>query len=232
MNKKFELDEAFESFLDDFYNYEGFGPAIKSAQPNQQVIDKYHRKLPDRLLEYWQEYGFCGWGEGIFWTVNPDDYEDILQTWLEGTPLIDQDQYYVIGRSAFGKLFVWGEKSGQSIKIISPYGMIFPTDESEDLKNDGADKTLDYYYMNRDKEEMDIDDPEDNPLFKRALEKLGPLEADEMYGFVPALALGGTPKLENLQIVKATEHLAFLADLGEKQVMADIVALSNSLHQN
>ena len=42
--------------------------------------------------------------------------------------------------------------------------------------------------------------------------------------------LTGAAKLKNLQIVKTLEHLTFLADLGEKQVMADIVALSNQLH--
>ncbi len=52
-----------------------------------------------------------------------------------------------------------------------------------------------------------------------------------MYAFVPALALGGVNKLENLQKVKAIEHLNFLAELGEKRIMADIVAMSNELHK-
>lgn len=61
--------------------------------------------------------------------------------------------------------------------------------------------------------------------------KLGPLEVDEMYGFVPTLTIGGAPKLENLQKVKIMEHLTFLADLGEKTEMADIVAMSNALNR-
>ncbi len=40
----------------------------------------------------------------------------------------------------------------------------------------------------------DLDD-----LFKPALKSLGPLKSDEMYGFVPALALGGQMELKNLQ---------------------------------
>ncbi|WPU31302.1 GAD-like domain-containing protein [Pseudoalteromonas piscicida] len=31
------------------------------------------------MLEYWQKYGFCGWGNGIFWTVNPSEYSDVLK---------------------------------------------------------------------------------------------------------------------------------------------------------
>ncbi|WP_369586526.1 GAD-like domain-containing protein [Kingella oralis] len=46
------------------------------------LINKYRGKLPDRLLEYWQEYGFCHFADGLFWLTNPEDYEDILAEWL------------------------------------------------------------------------------------------------------------------------------------------------------
>ena len=39
------------------------------------------------------------------------------------------------------------------------------------------------------------------------------LELGECYGFFPALAMGGAPKLENLKRVKALVHFAFLAQL-------------------
>ncbi|EGH49688.1 hypothetical protein PSYPI_47778, partial [Pseudomonas syringae pv. pisi str. 1704B] len=38
-----------------------------------------------------------------------------------------------------------------------------------------------------------------------------PLKSDEIYGFVPALALGGPMELKNLQRVKLIEHLEFLS---------------------
>ncbi|MCS6210084.1 GAD-like domain-containing protein [Shewanella baltica] len=219
-------------YFDEFFNFGGFGPAIKSEQPTEATLQHFKDKLPARLLEYWQEYGFSGWGEGIFWTVNPADYSEILDLWLTGTPFVGKDKYYVIGRSAFGRLFVWGETSGQSIKINPSYGMLLPSDETENLKQRGSERTIDLFFACKSKSTMEEEDTEGKPLFERAMEKLGPLEADEMYAFVPALALGGAPKLENLQKVKALEHLAFLAELGEKQVMADIVALSNALHRD
>ncbi len=223
-------------FFDNFYNFKGFGPETKSVQLTAEELKLFEDKLPARLLEYWQKYGFCGWGEGRFWTVNPDDYKDILVQWLSGT-LFEQreldgiDKYYVIGRSAFGRLFIWGDISGQSIKINPNYGMILPADDTENLKIRGADRSIDLFYATNSKDYMEEQDLDEKPLFERAMAKLGPLEADEMYGFVPALAIGGTPKLENLQKVKVIEHLTFLADLGEKTVMADIVAMSNALHK-
>jgi hypothetical protein len=223
-------------FFDNFYNFKGFGPAIKATMPSNETLEFFKGKLPERLLEYWQEYGFCGWGDGIFWLVNPQDYHDILQTWLEGTEFAERekngsDSYYVIGRGAFGDLIVWGKTSGDSITINSNFGMIFPTDYSEKLKERGEERSVELFFATMRKEAFEQDDVNEKPLFEQALKKLGPLEADEMYAFVPALALGGVNKLENLQKVKAIEHLNFLAELGEKRIMADIVAMSNELHK-
>ncbi|GGI74976.1 aspartyl-tRNA amidotransferase subunit B [Shewanella hanedai] len=223
-------------FFDNFYNFKGFGPATKSVQPTVEELKLFEDKLPARLLEYWQEYGFCGWGDGIFWTVNPDDYKDILAQWLSGTSFEQReidgvDKYYVIGRSAFGKLFIWGESSGASLDIVCNFSMLFPSDQSEKLEIIGSEKLIEKFYSSKRKSNMEEEDLGEKPLFQRAMAKLGPLDADEMYGFVPALAIGGAPKLENLQKVKVIEHLTFLADLGEKTVMADIVAMSNALHK-
>ncbi len=46
-------------------------------------------------------------------------------------------------------------------------------------------------------------------LFELALKKLGPLDSDEMYAFVPALALGGSMELKNLKKVKPLSTLSF-----------------------
>jgi hypothetical protein len=56
-------------------------------------------------------------------------------------------------------------------------------------------------------------------LFAPALKKLGRLKHDEMYGFVPALALGGPSELSHLQKVKDVEHLVILAQLSDLRVL-------------
>ena len=71
----------------------------------------------------------------------------------------------------------------------------------------------------------------EKPLFNRALEKLGPLDHDTMYGFVPALALSGSPKLENLQKLDAHVHLDILSQLGERRIMRDIAADARGARQ-
>ena len=69
---------------------------------------------------------------------------------------------------------------------------------------------------------FDTNDENEKPLFERALAKLGPLDHDTMYGFVPALALGGKAMLDNLQKLDAHVHLNIIAQVTERQIMRDI----------
>ncbi len=78
----------------------------------------------------------------------------------------------------------------------------------EELEMEGA-----LFLSCKTTEREDEKGEDDKPYFDRALAKLGPLTQDEMYGFVPAWCLGGDNRLENLQKVDITTHLAFLLEL-------------------
>ena len=214
-----EMDESFAYF----YTDKGFGPATLSRPVPAESIAKFKGKLPDQLLSYWQQYGWCGYGSGLFWSVDPDEYEPALEAWIGDTPFMEKDSYYVIARSAFGELFLWGTNSGQSLKIMCHWGMLFPSDEAEDIKSGKQDFLVRMFFQVKKKANLDQKDYLDTLLFDRALKTLGPLAPDEMYGFEPALVIGGKADLKNLRKVKAVEHLVMLAQLGERQIMRDIV---------
>lgn len=214
------LDKHFEYF----YSDKGFGPAVETRQVPQSKLEHYRGKVPDRLLEYWRAYGFAGYGKGIFWITDPDEYAEALNAWLYGTEFYGKDHYYVIGRSAFGNLTLWGTKTGRSLTINCAWAMIFPTDKSRWMREGKADSLISTWLSGMSVDYPNEADDKGIPLFDRAVKLLGPLNYDEMYGFVPALALGGSCRLEHLQKVNAAEHLLFLAQLGERRVMADIVA--------
>lgn len=200
------MDEDFEYFL------EQMGPSTHKRTVPTSSIERYRGKLPDQLLAYWEEHGWCGYADGLFWTVDPQEYEPVLEAWIGDTPLMEKDAYHIIARSAFGKLYFWGERTGDSLKVFAPGSYCFPRkamyEESE------LDFGLRIFFSNRDRKENDFDD-----LFTPALKKLGQLAHDEMYGFVPALALGGPSDLAHLQKVKAVEHLVFLAQLESLEIM-------------
>lgn len=200
------MDEDFEYFM------QTMGPAILQRHVPRSTVERFRNKLPNQLLEYWQEHGWCGYANGLFWTVDPQEYEPVVKAWIGGTSLMDKDTYHIIARSAFGELYFWGERTGDSLKVFAPGSYCFPRkamyEESE--LNFG----LRIFFSNRGREENDFGD-----LFTPALKKLGPLAHDEMYGFVPALTLGGSSDLARVQKVKAVEHLVFLAQLAPLEVM-------------
>ncbi|NHZ41994.1 GAD-like domain-containing protein [Massilia aquatica] len=208
------MDEDFASFR------EKFGPEISTRYVPSSSIERYRGKLPDQLMLYWEESGWCGYADGLFWTVDPQEYEPVLEAWIGDTEFMERDAYHLIARSAFGELVFWGEKSGDSLSILPWHALAFPSEGSEEYILKGkADDAAKWFFSSQKREYFDMEDDAEKPLFARALKKLGPLKPDEMYGFVPALAFGGSATLKNLQKVKAVEHLVFLAQLAPLQIM-------------
>ncbi|CAM3271908.1 glutamyl-tRNA amidotransferase [Pseudomonas floridensis] len=198
------MDEDYAFF------YKKFGPAISTQVVPLSSVKRYEGKLPAQLLQYWNDYGWCGYAKGLFWTVNPQDYEPVLDYWLAGTGLLERDTYHVIARSAFGQLYLWGENSANSLSVTSYMSRY--SNSSTFLNRSNFDFGVQLFFSTMQPERNDLDN-----LFERALKKLGLLDIDEMYGFVPALALGGPIELNNLQKVKVIEHLEFLSQLSPLQ---------------
>jgi hypothetical protein len=203
-------DEAFEMFIEEF------GEAFHRRDVPEDVIERFRGRLPDRLLGYWQNEGWCGYADGRFWTVNPEDYEDLLDFWLEGSGLEHFDRFHVVARTAFGKLFVWGERSGQCIDISPAVRSILalPRDlrrrTPRELDLDAID-----LFAGAALKDGDFASDAEGYLFEPALRTLGRLEPDEMYGFEPALVAGGTAVLANLRRVKLHPHLLILRQLAQ-----------------
>jgi hypothetical protein len=199
------MDEIFSIFL------ETFGGPIDRQEVPVSSIERYRGKLPNQLLEYWAEHGWCGYGDGIFWIVNPQEYEGVVASWLEGTKFETFDTYHLIARSAFGDLYLWGEKTGFSLKITSVLSRVVIKD-FEFFTSEEMDRELQGFLLSRNVDSNDYGD-----MFKPAKKKLGTLRHDEMYGFVPALMFGGLDTLDHLEKVKAVEHLILLSQITELQ---------------
>jgi hypothetical protein len=198
------MDENFAGFLEDM------GPAFDKHYVPTSSIERYRGKLPDQLLQYWDEYGWCGYADGLFWTVNPHEYEPALEAWIGDTPFMERDAYHVIARSAFGDLYCWGEKTGFTLRVCCIGSFAVPHARSTAPLEIAAQR----FFGIRNLKENDFDD-----YFARALKTFGRLKADEMYGFVPAIAAGGNGDFEDIHKVKIVEHLLLLAQLSNLRVM-------------
>ncbi|WP_137940463.1 GAD-like domain-containing protein [Chitinivorax sp. B] len=207
-------DEYFDFFLNKF------GPAFARQWVPQSSIDRYRGNLPDQLLKYWEGYGWAGYANGCFWLVNPQEYEPVLEAWIGDTPFMELDAFHVFARTAFGQLYLWGEKTGPSL-TISPLTALACTDKIylADMQIGEADRAIRFWFASIDSDLMDFSDQDKRPLFDRALARLGRLDSTEMYGYVPALALGCPNTIEKLQKISIIEHLVFLAQLEPLQVI-------------
>lgn len=210
-------DEDFEVFIDEF------GEATRQIEVPDEAISKWRGKLPDQLLTYWKEEGWSGYANGLFWIVNPDDYEDLVDEWLEDTSLEQIDAFHVIGRTAFGDLYVCGERTGVSMTISCPINTIFALPQDLKPKSQEDRNWSIRSFIGLSTSECDLKDESGAPLFERACAKLGPLEYDEVYGFEPPVILGGKMRLENLAKLKLDVHLTIL-----RQLAAPTLPFSNA----
>jgi hypothetical protein len=194
------MEEYFEYFL------KRMGPSAHRREVPFSTRDKYKDKLPPLLISHWEKYGWSGYGDGIFWTVNPAEYDVFISDWLADSGINQHDQFHVIAKSAFGDLYLWQEKTGSRLTICSVYARYLHRKTSSAPIN--PDISVQSFFASKKPENNDLEG-----LFHGALKTLGPLQPDEMYGFVPALALGGPADLKHLQKVKTIEHLTFLSQL-------------------
>jgi len=209
------MDRYIQGFFDEF----GEPTSTKEVELNH--IEEYRGKLPDKLLEFWQEFGFCGFKKGLFWIVDPAKYETALNAWLGDTEIIEQDNYYVFARSGFGDLYLWGTKTGYKYKIKPYVGWIIEKDGADvEIKGGESDFVMQRFLAIQDPKNSDIKDCNTKkPLFEKAVKKFGALKENEVFGFEPALFLGGEQTLDKLNKLDIQIHLAILADFGQRELL-------------
>ena len=200
------------------YFYEKMGPGFFQEKFPDDVIEEYSNRLSSTLIKYWNKYGWCGYGNGIFRTVNPKRYTAVVDEWLKGTPFENYDSYHLIALGGFGKIYLWGEKTGNSLSITASYGTMYPTDKIDFIsrKIDNYELLIKSFFAGMDRKYLDEQDEKGEGLFDKAATLLGYLKLGEIYGFSPAIPMGGTVAIDHVKKVDAVSHLYFLASLGEK----------------
>jgi len=195
--EEYKYDKLFDFFL------KKFGKPQECRKVDEKIIKTYKDKLPIQLLSYWRELGWCSYGEGRIWMTNPSEYEDVLEDRLKGTKYEGRKDLSVIARSAFGALYVWASKKGK-IMLIDPNLNTINSYSDVDknmFSNEEEDEEMQFFWGLLKLDSVDFLDENRSPLFEKALQKLGSLKADEMYGWKHHIAIGGERSLENLNKV-------------------------------
>ena len=221
------LDENFEYFI------EKFGQPTSQRFPTISEVEKYRGILPDRLLEYWQEIGFSGYLDGLFWIVNPADYDDVLERFLESTDFPELDTYHVIARDAWGSLHLWGEKTGDSLAITSMNNwMRTRQGYTSDIAKGEANKCIELFFAFTKPKNENTQAENGKPMFESAFKAHGELAEDELFAFNPFLFMGGNKTVKDISKENIFVHLNLIADMGDMEVIDMASMVSSTLKQH
>ena len=170
------------------------GPAVDERPFSETQVTRSRAILPVELLLFWEQSGWASYADGFLRMAEPDTYEDVLDDWLGAS-----DKRATILSTALGHLFVW---AGDAAHLLNPL------DGRVRRLTDDVEILFDTVLC-----DVDVLKGLKKDLYDATLPRLGRPGPDECFGFVPALALGGSETPENLQRVEAREYLAILAEL-------------------
>lgn len=190
-----------------------FGAATHRVAALETSLLRYENVLPPALLRIWREEGWCGYADGLFWTVDPSEYAELVEDWLVDTPYAELDDFHVIARSAFGDLYAWGRRNNRSLVVACPTSAVIADESRLRRPAEDAGRALGIFFAAKDRDACDMLDEQGSPLFERARRRLGQLAPNEVYGFEPALFAGGKRCVESLARLDLFAHLAVLRAL-------------------
>jgi hypothetical protein len=180
---------AFEAF------HRTFGKGIRYREFTRADHDRLADRLPCGLPDLWEEDGWCNYREGLFTCCDPDFLGDAARAWFP-----DHPEVVLFAHDAFGSMYLW---DGQEIGVLDPHiGQLDPLALDIEELLDLALTRPDYIAR---------------AMFETKVARLrgiiGAPDWDEIYAYEPALALGGSGKLETVRRVRMVEHLVLLAQL-------------------
>ena len=208
---------------DDFVELVGkYGPPANAVHMPPAELDALEGRLPQELLAFWRKYGLGSWLNGKFQFCRPADYADIVEQIFDNDPDLLPSVTHLVGFSAFGELLLWNEKYQMALVNLSR--LVARVDAFDALEPGDPS----YFPMTTPLFRLDFghsfdvfeQDDAAEPLFARALARLGPPDLGQCYGFVPMLALGGSAKLDRIERLDAAVHFSLLAGAGPCRLMA------------
>ena len=193
---------------------------VKHSDAPKEVVEKYKNMyqgqsyFPEELIWIWENMGFGIYEDGFLQIVNPYEYEFVFE-------YIDKllEPTVVWGVTALGDLLVW---EGNDNWTIAPdegnrYSFIDITKLEKKVR--GKKISVFLNIILHDKEDL-IGDFSAKSYFQ-VKDQLLKLEYDQCYGYVPALALGGTKSNKNLKVVDTKSYIDIIGQSVGKIISYD-----------
>lgn len=210
------LPDVMGSFL------EQYGKPQQSQPVFVEEAERYRGQLPSALINFWLQHGRGSYLDGKFWLCEPKPLASVLQEIFKDDAEFLPEHMCIYAYTAFGHCWV----SHPRYKIVTldfVFGQIFATPENSLIDVKTGNPYPDEFILGNNLHEMveyDGDcDQEGKDLLPQAIEILGHLDPGEIYGFFPPPCLGGLLDVTTLRKTPAIEHLNFLAQACDFQIV-------------
>jgi len=171
--------------LEKFKTY--FEPTSNCVPASEEIMKRYKEKVPEVLLDIWKTSGIGKYNDGLIELISPEDFEPNLWIWL-GKEFTTYVPFAVTG---FGELIY--------------YRKLTETDEDVCMIDIQHRKIEVFTWSMESFFEDFLTSPENRniwfrqELFEKAISEKGVLLKNEVFTFVPILAIGGAEELQCLQ---------------------------------
>lgn len=196
-----------------------YGPPKHVVKPDLATIERYRGRVPDSLLRIWQDYGWGSWSNGVLWMCDPEFLRPIMHALFNGDPEFDPETVIPYAYDGFGDLYIY-LGSGKQFH----YKILFNSGSKDYLKEWGQEphqtftlsENFIYCFYGNLSNTNNFGDFLNNHKYENFMPELikryGELEPGEVYGFVPALPLGGSMSINNIQRMPILSYLSFLIE--------------------
>jgi hypothetical protein len=181
-----------------------YGIIIDAKPATREAIQRYKGRVPESLIQLWEEDGWGGYADGLLWTIDPIKYQQIIPQWIElgadGVPFL---------RTCFGDLIIWDDRSiGITIKMI----------DIRHCQREIIDEDIEELFESSFCHDVYLSYSLKSEEFPEIKKRLGILGSDECYGYEPALILGGDETIDNLKKVNFDIYLNIITQMIDEPV--------------
>lgn len=208
------------------YALDEYGPVKQIRRASNEELSQLHGILPQTVVDFIEEKGFCSFHNGLFTMCNPEEMRAVIALVFGDDKDFHHRNCHVFGYTAFGVLYCWSDKLYNfrielSLNVIYCRALTAPENWPPEASAEHIASG-----MIPDEEEADFLDVNGNPMFAACQRAYGANEASECYGFFPALAIAGAfgpaQGVDHIKRVKALEHFTFLAQLRQFYLMKPV----------
>lgn len=174
---------------------------VVDQKVDELILKQYENLLPEKLLEFWKDFGFGSSSDGYIKIVNPNEYIDLLKT-IYVSPINENAIPIIV--TGLGDFIVWENNYTVLVNLRKGVSKV-------------VESGFDFFLDDLSDEEF-LEDDLENKNYPEIVGKSGELAFDECYAYFPLLGMGGAEKTGNLKKVKIKEYIDIAAQsLGQIQ---------------